>query len=59
MLPIQYLSFNNQSAYRWSDLLVAIANCASKKQIDVTNNSGFSRQQKSYFITPPCNYKLS
>ena len=59
MSPIQHLSLNNQSVYRWSNLYATIATCASKMQIDVPTNSGFSRQQKTYFITPPCNYRLS
>jgi hypothetical protein len=58
MSVIQHLSLNNQSVYRWSNLYAANATCANKMQIDVPTNGGFSRQEQTYFITPPCNYKL-
>lgn len=58
MSQLHNLSINNQASYRWSIGGTRIISCASKMQIDVPANSGFSKQQVKYFITPPCNYKL-
>ncbi len=58
MAQIHNLSINNQASYRWSIVSTNMIACASKMQIDLPTNSGFSKQQIKYFITPPCNYKL-
>ena len=59
MLPIQYFALISLCINQWNNSSANTAAYASKVDNDMLNSIGFSKKQQIYFITQPCNYKLS